>query len=248
MIKFAICDDDISAIERAQEQLSKFSFDKAIIKMEKFSSSCELKHRIEMGEKFDIFMLDVVMPEVDGIDLGKIIKEKLPKAKIIYVSSSSEFAVMSYDVHAFYYLLKPVKEEKFQMVLKKAIESIDDANNRDINIKVKTVDGEHVISMSEIKYCILDNRRIRYAVGNGELVSRTIRSNFPDSIKEFLDGGKFSFCASYIAINLSRVLRVDANNVYLDNGEVFNLSRTYVEKFKKDYFDYYFKEVKDKND
>ncbi len=248
MIKFAICDDDIKAIENVEELLLKCAEGNFDIKIEKFSSSEELKQKIEAGERFDIFMLDVVMPELDGIDLGKVVKEKLPNAKIIYLSASSEFAVMSYDVHAFYYLLKPVKEDTFKKVLSKAVESVDSESKKEINVQVKAVEGDIVVSMSDIKYCILENRRIRYAMQEGDLMSKTIRSNFPDSIKEFLDSGMFSFSASYIAINLRKVLRIDASCVFLTSGEKFALSRTYATKFKKDYFDYYFNIMKGEND
>ena len=59
-------------------------------------------------EHYDIYLLDVVMPGLNGIELAKEIRSSDKAADIIFLTSSPEFAVESYTVKASNYLVKPV--------------------------------------------------------------------------------------------------------------------------------------------
>lgn len=240
MIKIAICDDNKDDITKLEELLSHFTVEGKSIYAVKYSSSVKLKKNIDKGEKFDIFLLDVVMPKVDGIDLGNLILEKLPNSKIIYISSSAEFAVLSYAVHAFYYLLKPIKREDFETVLADAIKSVEESEASTRVVKIATMQGEMVVKSSEIIYCMLENRRLKYVTKTEPIFSKFIRSNFVQSTEELIESGEFAFVTSFIVVNLSKVASIDGRNLCMENGESIKMSRGNITDFKKKYFDYYF--------
>ena len=78
-----------------------------------FQSPFELLTEIEKGIRPDILFLDVVMPGQNGMDVAKEIRQYDTNMKIIFLTSSPEFAVESYSVGAYFYQLKPIWEESF---------------------------------------------------------------------------------------------------------------------------------------
>ena len=60
----------------------------------------------------DLAILDINMPEIDGITLAARIKELHPKTAILFLTAYREYAFDAYSVHPTGYLLKPVPQEK----------------------------------------------------------------------------------------------------------------------------------------
>jgi two-component system LytT family response regulator len=71
-------------------------------------------------QKIDLMFLDVKMPALNGIDFLKSLKN--PPA-VIFTTAYSEFALMSYELDAVDYLLKPITTERFQKSLDKLFKS-----------------------------------------------------------------------------------------------------------------------------
>lgn len=105
-MKIAICDDDKTEQLQILELLEgyfKGRKNKPAIKT--FSSSIELAS-IACYEQFDLYLLDVIMPILNGIELAKEIRGFDKASDIIFLTSSPEFAVESYTVKAANYLGK----------------------------------------------------------------------------------------------------------------------------------------------
>lgn len=80
-----------------------------------FSNSEELAERI--GE-FDVFLLDYRMPDIDGFELAKRIREEYMTTKtIIFISQYDDIVYDAFEVHAHRYLTKPVEKEKLYRAL-----------------------------------------------------------------------------------------------------------------------------------
>ena len=85
-------------------------------------------------ESFDIVFLDIKMPEINGMELAKQMRENRRESIIVFVTSAEEYVFEAYDVEAFHFLLKPVNENKLKNVLKKAVVKITACNNEDFII------------------------------------------------------------------------------------------------------------------
>lgn len=74
--------------------------------VETFISSEELAERImEQGViPYNVFLLDILMPDVNGISLGRCIREKSNDVPIIFITSTKDFAFEAYGVNAIQYL------------------------------------------------------------------------------------------------------------------------------------------------
>jgi len=106
-LKYVIIDDD--EIDRAviETEATKFSF------LQKVASCCNPVEAIEIITRFNphVIFLDIEMPGMSGIDLirKRIIASALP----VFITSHPEFALESYELDAFDYLMKPVSSERF---------------------------------------------------------------------------------------------------------------------------------------
>lgn len=78
-----------------------------------------------LTESFDIAVLDVKMPKVDGLLLKKQMQEKCPAMKFIFVTghgSSRDFEAGSSEVGSEYYLVKPLKIDELIAKIKEALQ------------------------------------------------------------------------------------------------------------------------------
>ena len=94
MIKIAFCDDDMEVLHQMNELLDRYRVERnEDITYAAFQSPFELLTEIEKGIRPDILFLDVVMPGQNGMDVAKEIRQYDTNMKIIFLTSSPEFAV-----------------------------------------------------------------------------------------------------------------------------------------------------------
>ena len=106
--------DDLSVLDELHELLGSYRAEhNADIAPTAFQSPFELLASIEKGARFDILLLDVLMPGENGIEAAREIRQYDSNVKIIFLTSSAEFAVQSYTVGAYFYQLKPIWPESF---------------------------------------------------------------------------------------------------------------------------------------
>ena len=122
MIKVAFCDDDVSVLDELKGLLDLYCKKRSQeIEYTAFHSSFELLGEIEKGIRYDILFLDIILPNENGIEIAKEIRRYDSVVKIIFLTSSSEFAVQSYTVGAYFYQIKPIWEENFFRLMDSAI-------------------------------------------------------------------------------------------------------------------------------
>ena len=103
MIQIGICDDDLSVLGQIQRMMDHYrvSRNEEMVTLP-FQSPLELIHEIERGRRFDILLMDVLMPGENGMEAAKEIRRYDTAVRIIFLTSSQEFAVDSYKVGAFF--------------------------------------------------------------------------------------------------------------------------------------------------
>ena len=159
-----------------------------------------------------------MMPGMDGIDLGKEIRKVDKDAKIIYISSSPDFALKSFEARAFYYILKPVDKEQFYSVLDQALESIGYDVLSSINIR--TADGSHRVVKGQIMYVELKARKSCYTLVSDTLSSVCLTSSFLSANEELLADRRFFACGASMIVNLSYIRSIDKDGcIKLSSGK-----------------------------
>ena len=222
-VKIAICDDETVCRARLLDIAEDYSEERKDKQIEYtvFSEPAELLQAVWEGADFDIFILDIVMPDLNGIQLGQAIREQGVESKIIYLTSSEEYALDSFRVRAFDYILKPIARDVFYKVMDEAINSIH--IKKDKGVIIKTKEGNARLSFDSILYIELSNRSLIYHLADGKAVeSTTLRTSFSDAVAELLADGRFAQCGVSTVVNLHHITSVENEGaVFKGNERVF---------------------------
>ena len=126
MLKIAACDDESAQLEQMERMLQDYFRARLALpgRISVFSDSRTLMSRVREQGGFDLYILDIIMPGLDGIQTGMELRKMGDGGEIIYLTTSSEYAVDSYTARAFFYLIKPVTEKKLFGLLDEAAEKL----------------------------------------------------------------------------------------------------------------------------
>ncbi len=242
MISIAICDDEKKTLEELKQNLNVY-FRNTAVKISTFLSADDLISEVMENGGFDIYILDVIMPGLNGIDLGIKLRQRGDNGVIIYLTASTEYAIISYEVGAFFYLLKPVDNDKLTYVLNQAIKIIDDIKNK--GIAVKTQDGVKFLRFDEIMYAELKDRAVCYTTSSGEkVISRYLRVPFREACAKLLNDGSFVMCGASFCVNPGFIKAFEKNFIVLKNDTRLSLPQKVVYNIKAQWLDFWLEERK----
>ena len=141
MLKIALCDDEPGQRSLTGGLLREYMEQRPSLaaRLTVVSSGEELLEQAEAEGGFDLYVLDVIMPELSGIDVGVKLRELGSDAPIIYLTTSPDYAVDSYLAQAFYYILKPVDRFQLFEVLDRAAALLE--KRRAVSMPIKTKSG-----------------------------------------------------------------------------------------------------------
>lgn len=168
MIKIAFCDDDMEVLHQMNELLDRYRVERnEDITYAAFQSPFELLTEIEKGIRPDILFLDVVMPGQNGMDVAKEIRQYDTNMKIIFLTSSPEFALESYSVGAYFYQLKPIWEESFFRLMDSVLAECTKTQENSLILRSK--EGITRIDLEKLEYCEVIGRTLFFHLGNGKV-------------------------------------------------------------------------------
>ena len=224
MLKIAICDDEKVFLEEAFECCSRY-FDKKDIECEisVYSEGNELLN----ADAYDIVLLDVEMPNVNGIDIKNYIEKQRQNTRIVFISGYPEAMPDAFGDNVSGFLVKPLDEAKFE---KKMDEVLDKIMRDNRFILCDTGEENIKVYINDIAYIKAEGRYSRIYKNNEEsfLVSKSI-SEYED---EACDG--LVRCHKSIVVNLEHVKGVKAI-VKMKNGTEIPIGRTLKDKVKEKY-------------
>lgn len=233
MIKIAFCDDDLSALDEMKalfEQYRVKSAQEIIYKA--FRNSLELMAEIEKGVRFDVLFLDIIMPVQDGIRVAKEIRQYDTAVKIIFLTSSSEFAVQSYTVGAFFYQMKPICEERFFELLDAV--AAERKREQEYSLVVRCKSGMMRIDLDRLEYCEVMGRTLLFHLENGTVLESNGRlddlcsqlaqcENFLRPHRSFLINMEYISNISYKTITMNSLAQIP-----IPHGKCSDIKNTYL--------------------
>lgn len=169
MIKIACCDDDSSILDELHKYLAGYRKERGlVVDYVQFNSPLELIAEIERGARYDILFMDVMMPGENGIDTATEIRNYDRNLKIIFLTSSTEYAVQSYDVGAYYYQLKPLCEERLFKLMDDVLLQCE--KERFSSLVMRCKNGITRIEVSGIEYCEVTHRTLLIHLTSGNVL------------------------------------------------------------------------------
>lgn len=239
MINIAICDDNMEELEAISTFVSKNIEDLNIpFKIISFNEGQDLIEHISYSKNiFDIIFLDIYMKASNGIDIARQVRKFDKECRIIFITSSKDHAVDSYDVRAIYYILKPINEEKLSNAIKLAIESLNKENKQ---IIIKNKKGTYKIFYKDILYAESKARIVNIYLQSGEVIS------FYSKLEDFfqsLQDERFLKCHKSFIVNMDYILKIENTYIFIGNNINIHISSNNVAEIREKYFNYLLKEI-----
>lgn len=231
MIRIALCDDNKEDMLQLHQKIIEWYRENSknqSVSITEYSDSVYLSSVIDAGDSHDVFFLDVEMPKVDGFQLADKIRNKLPAAIIVFLTSHSELAPDGYKFRALRYVSKLVLSQKLPEALE-AVQKEFSALESGYLVVPHYTDALR-IPYNEILYVqhILRSSQI-YTLRQGVIKDnrglKTIYSVIGDKRFIYIDRSTF--------VNIDFIRELTGNEIILRTGESLAISRPMLANVKE---------------
>ena len=239
MLKIAVCDDSRELLEKVEKDLHEYeNVRNTPATVHTYTNAVDLLDGLKKTD-YDILILDIIMPGFTGMQAAHEIRKFNEEIKIIFLTSSKEFAIESYSVGAYYYLLKPVLKEKLFSVLDKVVSEI---TSKQESCVIYTHMGIVNIPFARIECLEVYNKHLVFHLSDGS--TKETRGALTDYENVFLERKEFlKIHRSYI-LNMDYIHSIEAGEIATYSGKKFPVSRLLAKDIKEHYMNYMFtKEV-----
>lgn len=234
----AICDDHPQELTRIAQMVTQYAQSSgASIHFQVFTDA-EAMLRAAKSERFTHYLLDVMMPCMDGISAAQEIRQFDEDAKIVFLTSFTEYAYQSYRVKAHDYLLKPVQEAQFFDLLRQ-FQTLEESTEACICIQ----NGRSIfrIPFARLSYLEVYQKKLSFHITDGGI--REISGSLSEYEKELLARDEFiKIHRSYI-INLKQVSALSPEGCVMFSGIILPISRLLYHQVREKYMAHLFGNV-----
>ena len=225
MFRVVICEDEISQREKLKEYIQKiFDENKEELEIIEFESAEELLSSGIILKEVDIFILDIKMNGLSGMDLAKMIRKEDDRSEIIFVTSLVEYIQDGYTVRAYRYLLKPIEYEEIK---KHLLNCISDIKKKKGNFIIENRDGMRRIPIKEITY--IEVRKKELTIHTLDYIYY-IQGSL-DKIEQDFEKYNFYRCHKSYLINMEYIDSITKNSVFIGEEEIY-VSRHRINELK----------------
>lgn len=218
MYKLAICDDEKSSAAEAAELLERYKrlHPELDFAVDIFYSSLDMLEGLEK-KVYDIFLLDIYIDKINGIELADIIMKNNEDARIIFMTSSNAFYKEAFRIHAVHYLEKPILEEEFFDAFDRICSEREEVHYLTFRDSGKV----HKVVVDDILYIESEDHYKRLVTVNSSFLIRSTMQMLADE----LDYPFFYPLGVKSVINLKKVLKITKDTVFMEDGKKFSVPR-----------------------
>lgn len=235
-MRIAVCDDDAAFLQHAVKLIKRWSDESDTpIDIHTFDNGDALLAADKVAP-FDTVFLDILMPLLNGMDTAKELRQKDSNVRIVFLTSSPEFALESYEVEAQGYLLKPAAYDKISAALTACARSM---TAQPQYLVARTLLGYRRIYYHAIAFVEAQNKRVCFHLQSGETVLS------PEPLHTFekmltVDNGFFKCHRSYL-VYMPNIEHFNRASITTKAGEI-PIARSCATPFKEAYFSLMFRE------
>lgn len=194
-----------------------------------YNSGEDLLQTIRDGQKYDLFLLDVMMPQQDGMELAEYLFKEGQEGAIVFISTNREMALRGYEVEAKRYLSKPVDAGYLREALLYCYHHMQKKE-----LVIPADGGICKVGCQEIKYIETNGRGSRIALEKGEIfTSRRI-----SELEALLDDRCFVRCHQGYIVNFKFVTKLKYSEIVFHDGECIPVSKHRIKQIRKSFLDF----------
>lgn len=242
VLRISVCDDSREDLLYIEEILNDYFAVKAIHAAEYtlFNNAVDLLWAIERGQRYDLMLLDILMPSMTGMDAAREIRGFNQDVKIVFLTSSTEFAVESYTVNAFYYLLKPIQKMQLFALLDRVI---DDMNNQENgSFLIKSNQGIIRVYLNKLEFAEIIGRTIFYHFTDGSVTQASGLLTELESV--LLPHSCFIKPHRSYIVNMSHIASLNQREIRMRAGSVVPMAKAHYRDIKSAYVSFAFNDLR----
>jgi len=217
MLQIAVCDDDPAQLAYLEQLAREFTGERGLEAQVVSFAHPDALETACAKQVFHIYLLDIVMPMLSGLELGRSIRRVNTDAQIIYITTEPGFALDAYAVNPLHYLIKPVRRDELFSALELAVKKV--GGGKETAVTIHTKDGLRTISADEIVCCEYVRHHAVYTLSGGAREeTATLRESFSEHVAPLLQDGRFLQPHAAFAVNMGFVERLDKAGFTMRGG------------------------------
>ncbi len=237
VLRIAICDDIQEELQRVAALTKKYIIQHNLnAQVREFTHPDELLTACEK-ETFCLYILDIVMPLVNGIDVGREIRRLDSYSQIIYATTEPGFALEAYAASPVNYLLKPIQQESFFKTMELALCRLNLTDEETMTVKLP--EGYRTLRLCDVVCCEYIRHCIEYTLRGGQtFTSVSFRGDFAAQLAPLLACNTFLQCHAAFAVHVPAIRRLTRTEIELSVGRTIPVARSRYDAVKEAYLNY----------
>lgn len=233
-MRVALCDDDNNQISHIEKILKEYRTPAGdLLFIDTYNNAIDLISAMK-SKKYDALLLDVIMPGFSGMDAARDIRLENMNIPIVFLTTSPEFAVESYRVHAFDYLIKPINHGDLYRTLNHIF-----ALKRGVEKEVLTVTsskGVDAIPFEQLEFVEISNRMLYFYILDG--TKKEVGGRLSDYEDILLKRSNFLKVHRSYLINMDNMKSYDKKVFISVTGKEIPVARTMSKEVQAAYMGY----------
>lgn len=210
--RIAIVEDDRVFVKELQQYLEQYAQENGEeFDVELFCDGAEVLENY--APKYDLILLDIKMPKVNGMDAAEKIREADENVVLMFITNMAQYAIRGYSVGALDFVMKPITYYTFSMKIKRALKRVQKKELPSILLTLPN--GVKKLEVRQIYYVEVQNRMLYYHTDEGEYVVRASLQ----SAENTLPSDVFAKCNHWYLVNLMHVTEVRKNTVIITGSD-----------------------------
>ena len=221
MYRIAKCDDDPMLCSQIEQIILNCRIKiTQPLEVDVYFSGEEFHQYLREGTYYDMVFLDIEMRKLNGIELGKKIRNELRNetVQIVYISGKDSYAMDLFEVRPMNFLVKPIRADRIVSVLEKGVELSNKLNH---TFQYKQGHNIVKIEIKDILYFESKGRKIRMVTLDGEDIFYGALAD----IHERVEGYGFFFCHKSYLVNYQHILKFEFDKLIVKKSIVLPISQ-----------------------
>ncbi len=229
MIGIGICDDMEEQLLTQEKMVRDIAFRLCVnAEVKCFESGEALLCEIEQKGDMDLFLLDIEMGGINGVEAAKIISEMDSRVILIFISSHDQYFREMISVQPFAFIDKPISEEQLEPILKRAIHALGEKDEL-FEYSYKKVFCK--MPIRKIRYFESDKRKF-YIHGTEEM--NTFYKKLDEVEKQLSQtDAKFLRISKSYLVNASHIRKFRYEKIIMDDGRELSIGSRYKVKIRQ---------------